>query len=1335
MVNCDSANPDGCQPVSIFEVAFHMSDNLLKVGESAAQVQNVTRVIMFTDLVGSSGLKIKWGDERYAREIALPHNKIFRRLLKVTPGALELNYTGDGFFASFQTVQDAVNVALLFHHAMRRYPWQAETPLTRVGIHTGQMVVIDGGEGQVEQISHAADMCARLMSLGCGGQTLLTRHAFDDGRQYVREHPALPAGLFAGIASDVSTQTAESEAASSRTDVPAIEWLAHGQYIMKGKDDDPLEVFEVGAVGLAPLKAPPDSEKVRRAVRADEEELLGWRPALDREVPGKAGWLVDRKLGEGGFGEVWLVRNVKTKQQRVFKFCFDLDRVRSFKRELTLFRLIREALGEREDIATLLDVRLDKPPYFLEGEFVESGDLSQWATKQGGLAAIPPATRLGIVAKVARAVAAAHSLGIIHKDIKPNNVFIKSKTDGTVQPLLADFGIGAIADKSLLAQHNITFAGFTQTLMEGNHSSRTGTRLYAPPESQVGKLATTAGDIYALGVMAYQLAIADFERPLAQGWERDVNDELLREDISLCVMGDPAQRIGSATELATRIETLEQRRAELAASRKAEARRIEVQRRAQEEREQAQRNAAEQARRNRILRISLAVAAVVAVIVGGLAVFSYLQMIEANAARAKESVAKNDAVAAQQREETAKNDALAAKLRAESEADRARRSDYANRIAWAEAEIQRANIARARTLLDACPADLRHYEWHRLRSVMDVSVATLRGHEGPVFSIALSADGKRIVSASGDGTIKVWDAEQVGEALLTMTGHGEAVHAIAFSIDGKRIVSAGEDRTIKVWDAANGGAALLTLRGHEEAIASVALSGDGKRIVSGSWDGTIKVWDAEKGGEALLTLHGHEGVANAVRSVAISADGKRIVSASDDETIKVWDAEKEGEALLTLRGHEQGVRTIALSADGKWIVSGGVDKTIKLWDAEKGGEALVTLRGHESVVTSIALTTDGKRIVSASGDNMIKVWDAEKGGQALLTLRGHEDSVRSIAISADGKRIVSASVDKSIKLWDTEKGSEAMLTLRGLEQHVHSVALSADGKRIVSGSWDKTIKVWDAVKGGEALLTLRGLQESSHAIAFSADGRRIVSDGGKPGKPGEIMVWDAVNGGEALLTLRGHDEAVTCVALSADGKRIASGSGDWLLEKPGDIKVWDAKNGGAALLTLRGHGGPVHCIALSADGKRIVSGSHDRTIKVWDAVKGGEALHTLRGHQEAVTSVALSADGKRIVSASWESGKPGEIKVWDAENGSEAMLTLRGHEAAVTSVAFSFEGKRIVSGSDDKTIKVWDAENGGEALLTLRGHSDAVTSVSLSTDTARLVSGSTGGTIKVWNAK
>ena len=456
---------------------------------------SATKVFLFTDLVDSTAWKKILGDRDYAVELRQPHDRLFRELLASFPGAVERDNAGDGFLATFANPSDAVQFSLKFHHTLKTFNWgqsvrkAPKLPFTRIGIHLGEVVEYSDQAG-MKVAGQAVDLAARVMSLGLGGQTLLTRHAFDSARQNVRDE--------------------------------SLSWPAHGRYRLKGNENDPLEIYEVGVVGESPLTPPPDSDKAKRVILDPDDDTGSWRPAAGLAIPRRDGWVIESKLGEGGFGEVWLARHKRAKDTRVFKFCFDAERLRSFKRELTFFRLIQSELGTRPDFARLYDVQVEKPPYFLESEYVEGGNLGDWIDQRGGMATWPLESRLTFLTGVAKAVAAAHSLGIIHKDLKPSNVFVTVDKNGEPHPILADFGIGVLADRTLLSKGNITETGFTESVMFGNDSSRTGTRLYSPPESQVGKPATTGTDVYALGVMLFQLVAGDLHRPLGTGWHEAI---------------------------------------------------------------------------------------------------------------------------------------------------------------------------------------------------------------------------------------------------------------------------------------------------------------------------------------------------------------------------------------------------------------------------------------------------------------------------------------------------------------------------------------------------------------------------------------------------------------------------------------------------------------------------------------------------------------------------------------------------------------------------------------------------------------------------------------------
>jgi len=281
-------------------------------------------------------------------------------------------------------------------------------------------------------------------------------------------------------------------------------------------------------------------------------------------VPGRDQWRLTRSLEFAGSSEVWIGENPKTHEARVFKFASDGVELKGLKREVTLARFLHESLGDRPDFVRVLEWNFDSPPFFLESEY-GGLNLAEWAESQRGLLNVPLTSRLRILMDIAKAVSAAHEVGVLHKDLKPANVLVSSQkpdcgTENSWQIKVADFGSGALADPARLRALGITNLGFTQTATAD--STLTGTLTYLAPEVLGGHSPTTSSDVYALGVILYQLLVGDFRKPLSPGWEADVSDPLLREDIATAACGDPVRRLKSAAELVQRLETLESRRIE-----------------------------------------------------------------------------------------------------------------------------------------------------------------------------------------------------------------------------------------------------------------------------------------------------------------------------------------------------------------------------------------------------------------------------------------------------------------------------------------------------------------------------------------------------------------------------------------------------------------------------------------------------------------------------------------------------------------------------------------------------------------------------------------------------
>jgi serine/threonine protein kinase/DNA-binding winged helix-turn-helix (wHTH) protein len=293
-----------------------------------------------------------------------------------------------------------------------------------------------------------------------------------------------------------------------------------------------------------------------KTVAAASGPELGFKAG--ETVPRREQWRLARPMEISGSSEVWLAENPKTHEQRVFKFAADGARLKGLKREITISRFLRESLGDRPEFVRILEWNFETSPFFLESEYA-GPNLAEWAETQGGLAKVSHETRLQLLVDVARAVAAAHDIGVLHKDLKPANILVVPGSNGGLQIKLADFGSASLFDPSRLRALGITNLGFTQTASLETQPL-TGTLMYLAPEVLAGQSPSAGADVYALGVMLYQLTIGDFRKPIAPGWEVEINDPLLREDIADAACGDPAKRLNSAADLVERLLTIEQRR-------------------------------------------------------------------------------------------------------------------------------------------------------------------------------------------------------------------------------------------------------------------------------------------------------------------------------------------------------------------------------------------------------------------------------------------------------------------------------------------------------------------------------------------------------------------------------------------------------------------------------------------------------------------------------------------------------------------------------------------------------------------------------------------------------
>ena len=549
-----------------------------------------------------------------------------------------------------------------------------------------------------------------------------------------------------------------------------------------------------------------------------------------------------------------------------------------------------------------------------------------------------------------------------------------------------------------------------------------------------------------------------------------------------------------------------------------------------------------------------------------------------------------------------------------------------------------------------------------LRLADSTDTCVCRGHSDVVSCSSFSPDGKLIVSASRDKTVKIWNVK-TGMCIKTFTGY-KFVSFAYFSPCG-RYYASNNGNIVIVLDISTG-ECVQALEGHTKDVQSGSFSPDGNYFVSASYDQTIRLWDI-KTGKCINVFTGH----GLVNSVSFSPDGKHIVTSSYDKTVKLWNIEK-AECIKTFVGHTSGVFSASFSPDGKYIVSASCvtlgysndDSNIKIWDITTG-ECIRTIKETLSLGNPVAFSPDGKHIVSASSDKSIKLW-LVMNGVCRKIFTGHAVNVSSVLFSPDGRYIVSASSDRTVRVWDMGK-EDYIQRFIGHEGNVFSATFSPDGRYIVSASHDKTVKLWD-VKTGECIHTFIGHKGWVWYACFVSDGKYIVSESyDEDSKQWESRQWD-VNTFKCVQTYCGR---LGINRHSPDGRYEAFRD-----NQENTIKLLDLETK-KYIRTFIGHASHINSICFSPDGRYILSASNDKKVKLWN-IETGECIRTYSGHIGEVYFASFSSDGKYIVSTSngtFES-IPDNIRIWDVATG-VCLQTFKDKATRIHSAYFCLSAEAI----------------------------------------------------------
>ncbi|KAL3139891.1 hypothetical protein ABBQ38_004185 [Trebouxia sp. C0009 RCD-2024] len=640
----------------------------------------------------------------------------------------------------------------------------------------------------------------------------------------------------------------------------------------------------------------------------------------------------------------------------------------------------------------------------------------------------------------------------------------------------------------------------------------------------------------------------------------------------------------------------------------------------------------------------------------------------------------------------------------------------------------------------------------------------LRGHTGPIRKVLLTPGGTEVVTASADGSARVWDME-IGDCVLLLEGHTAAVTGVAVAQEGSLLVTCSADHTARVWGL-DKGQCKAVLQGHTAAINAVAVDTRGRFAVTASADATGRVWDLHSG-QCAHVLRGHGAgaagagslIAGAVWSVALTPDGRRVLTASEDFTARVWDV-VSGNCAHVLDGHTGWVVHVCTTQDGLRCATASHDGTARIWKIAEG-ECEQVLEGHAGRVNSVQLCDVNQTAMTVSDDFTARVWNWSTG-QCLHVLEGHGGWVSDMAMLSNASRAVTVSGDDLAVVWNLQEG-KCCNVLEGHSAEASSVVLTRRGRFAITGSEDSTARVWDLQ--APPLLDDRNHAGKVHCMSVTPDGATAVS----VAADGCAMVWD-VQSGSCRHTLKGHATALHWASLASDGRTLLTVAGDR------SIKAWDIESGSCGA-TLPNHAGyRVKSFAASADCRLAVIVLFDSTVAVWDMVnmecscmlQSWGDRDAARVHSAGVNAAYLSPTGSRAVTVSGDH----TARVWDIAT-AECRCVLRGHEDSISMGCLDAAGRRLLTIAFDKTARVWDIRSGrclavlqhrqqlirgsmaphghtvvtvtaqhvahlwdvrsGQLLHSFEGHKEDVTHVAFSRDSLWVATCSTDCTARLWS--
>jgi len=661
----------------------------------------------------------------------------------------------------------------------------------------------------------------------------------------------------------------------------------------------------------------------------------------------------------------------------------------------------------------------------------------------------------------------------------------------------------------------------------------------------------------------------------------------------------------------------------------------------------------------------------------------------------------------------------------------------------------------------------------------DRETLTLVGHTGKVRSAAFSLDGSRVVTASDDGTARVWtltggrptsivlsvsppppqpvldrsaahaEYSPDGQHVLVVTNdfaarlwdlRGEkpnfvrlvargSISFASFSSDSKHVVTI-TGRTAQLWDVSGDQPTFVILKGHAAELTSVAFSGDGKRVVTASEDMTARVWDIgdDLTRPTVLAIPADAVDPNTLTptymtAASFSRDGNRVLVGCWAGVTRVWDLSADPPASSELKG--SCTETASFSPDGKSVVTVEYGQNVKIWDISNLHEPTATvLTGSTANVTAAAFSADGQFVVTGSEDGTVRVWEKPHSKYAqYIELTGHIGRINAVSFSPDGKQVVSASDDGTAAVWALQDDISKVLPIPNASGLGEVAAISPDGHKVVTtidqdSAYQSTAQLCDVSVSPPQCTLLNGSTGDITSATFSLDGERLVTVSDRTAR-----VWSLTAGQPTSIILEGHTKTVNSAAFSPDGSQVVTASDDET------VRVWTPwASTPPSFVTLDMNHEMATIGRFSRDGRRLVTGTSEGTLRMWEMFGGTPRFTELKPTAGVIDDAAFSPDGRRLVAASGYSAR-----VYEVAGDTGRSIALDGHTDLVTHVAFSHDGRQVLTASDDATARVWDISGDRPTFIVLDGHKAALTAAAFGASDRHVLTASQDGTARIWD--